>query len=326
VLRNTARLTTVRVGMTLQVSTPTQKDRVQIVTPSTTLFPQPIANVGDLISITGISTGPVTLTIKSSTYEISSSDGFWSYQWNTTWTVPGHLYQITASCGAANDTIQVLMQDDIPPWVAIMSPLPGEIVNMTALSIYGYSGDNGNVDYVEVSVDNSSWVTMYGTSPWIGFWDLGELPLGDHLLTARAVDTQGAAVMQTNLFVINESGHAWGPKIDALYVIPTDPTNTSNVIIYANVSTTGPFALNHIILHYNDYYHGMTVTTEMSRYGDFPVQGRHEEDPLRNLSNAPIYGWELGQFPSGSTVSFWIVAVDTANNTRQSEMFSFTVP
>ena len=63
----------------------------------------------------------------------------------------------------------------------------------------------------------------------------------------------------------------------------------------------------------------------MYRYGDFPIQTRHEEDPLFNLSNTPLYGKELGQFLSGQVITYWVVAVDTARNTKQSTPASFTI-
>jgi hypothetical protein len=67
------------------------------------------------------------------------------------------------------------------------------------------------------------------------------------------------------------------------------------------------------------------MSYEMYRYGQYPIQSRHEEDPLINQSNNPIFGIELGQFPTGQTITYWIVAVDTAQNTKQSDVTSFTI-
>ncbi|HEC95241.1 MAG TPA: hypothetical protein ENI45_04675 [Thermoplasmatales archaeon] len=63
----------------------------------------------------------------------------------------------------------------------------------------------------------------------------------------------------------------------------------------------------------------------MYRYGDYPVQDRHEEDPLKNESNDPVFGLELGQFPTDTNVTYWIVAYDTAHNIKQSGKKSFIV-
>jgi len=63
----------------------------------------------------------------------------------------------------------------------------------------------------------------------------------------------------------------------------------------------------------------------MFRYGDNPVQDRHEEDPLFGELNKPIYGVELGQFPNNELVTYWIVAYDDANNSITSSEKSFNI-
>jgi hypothetical protein len=301
----------------------TPQPRVQIVTPSTTLFVQPIVNIGDLVTISGIATGHVTLTIESDAYDITPVDGLWSYVWNTSSTLPNLLYHITAICDSAIDSLDILTMDTIPPRITIMSPSPGAIVDRGVMMISGGSRDNDRIDYVEVRVDNDTWVTTNGIFSWYYPYNLSGFSLGDHILSAKAIDAQGTVTIQSIPFVINESGHEWGPEINTLYSTPTDPTNTSNVIIYANVSTTSPFKTDHVSLYCDN---GTSTTTYgLYRYGDFPVQGRHEEDPLRNLSNAPLYGCELGQFPTGTNISYWIVAVDTAQNSLTSEIYTITI-
>ena len=54
------------------------------------------------------------------------------------------------------------------------------------------------------------------------------------------------------------------------------------MIIYANVTTTGPFAIHTILLYCNNGTD--TVSYEMYRYGDYPVQSRHEEDPFTEFN------------------------------------------
>jgi hypothetical protein len=323
VFRNHGRVTNAQVSISLQVELPTDVPRVQIVTPNTSLFALPTFTVGDIVTVSGIATDQVYLTIGCNTHEVTPVDGIWTYYWNTSGVMPGRSYHIGATCGEAYDDTTVLLQDSIPPHVEITTPISGSIVGRIVLNISGQSSDNVGIDHVEVRVDNNTWRTANGTASWASSWDLGGLSLGDHTISARAIDEQGAESTQTIPFVINESGHSWGPQIEQVYHLPEHPVNTSNVIVYANVSTGSPFALDHIIL----YCANGTDTTayEMYRYGDHPVQGRHEEDPLRNLSNAPLYGRELGQFPEGTTISYWIVAVDTAQNTKQSDVSSFTI-
>jgi hypothetical protein len=123
--------------------------------------------------------------------------------------------------------------------------------------------------------------------------------------------------------VLNESGHGWHPQINAMSYTSGNLTNKSNIIIYANVTDTGPFSIDTILLY---CYNGTgTVSYEMYRYGEHPIQSRHLEDPLFNQSNAPLFGIELGQFPTGTSIGFWIVATDTAHNSIQSEGDSFSI-
>jgi hypothetical protein len=175
---------------------------------------------------------------------------------------------------------------------------------------------------VEITLDNLT-RRASGTTTWNLSWDITGLPLGDHILSVKTVDTQGLASIQTRSFALNDSGNCWGPQIQAIAHSPTTPTNTSNMIISADVTTTAPFALNNIILYCNNGT--ATLSYEMYRYGQYPIQSRHEEDPLKNQSNNPVFGVELGQFPTGQTISYWVVAVDTAQNTQQSDVHSFTI-
>ncbi|RLF35684.1 MAG: hypothetical protein DRN03_04805, partial [Thermoplasmata archaeon] len=107
------------------------------------------------------------------------------------------------------------------------------------------------------------------------------------------------------------------PVISDVYHYPSSPSNESNVIVYANVSCNSPFGIDRVILYIDD---GRCITSKvMYRYGDNPVQNRSEEDPLKNTSNSPRYGVELGQLPSGSKITYWVVAYDKANNSASSE-------
>ncbi|HEC81212.1 MAG TPA: hypothetical protein ENI42_02130 [Thermoplasmatales archaeon] len=69
----------------------------------------------------------------------------------------------------------------------------------------------------------------------------------------------------------------------------------------------------------------MIESKEMYRYGDHPAQGRHDEDPLKNELNNPLFGLELGQFPANTKVTYWVVAYDTARNIKKSDKQFFTV-
>ena len=94
-------------------------------------------------------------------------------------------------------------------------------------------------------------------------------------------------------------------------------------MIYANVTEGSPFDIKRVVLIWNNGTNDKL--SEMFRYADRPVQKRHEEDPLKNQSNDPIYGIELGQFPTNTTISYCIKAFDTANNSVISIEKSFSI-
>ncbi|MBN2599020.1 MAG: hypothetical protein JXA75_00665, partial [Candidatus Thermoplasmatota archaeon] len=323
ILRNPNRQTHVIGDFSVDVSLQTTNDHVQIVTPDTTLFETPVFCVGDIVQVSGVATTDLVYLRLGHTGTIPCPvvNGQWSYAWDTSGETLGAQI-LLVEAGAISDERPVLLIDALPPSLTIETPLDAAIVEHGILDISGHCSDNMGVDKIEVTLDSLTKVAD-GTTAWNLSWDLNDLPLGDHLLSVQAIDIHGLVSTQTRSFVLNESGHAWSPQINAMECTPSNPTNTSNVIIYANVTSTGPFAIRTITLFCSDG--AETVSYEMYRYADFPVQSRHEEDPFYNQSNDPIFGKELGQFDTGQSIGYWIVAVDTAGNRIQSEGDSFTI-
>jgi hypothetical protein len=324
-LKNPTRQTYVVVDFSFDVAVQTTAEHITIVTPDTSLFDTPTYNIGDTVLLSGIATSDVvTLTIDQnpSTIELAVVNEAWSYAWDTSEKTLG-LHRITATTpDGTSDEKSILLLDTLPPVLSIKTPIEGAILEHGILTILGSSSDNLAVDHIEITLENIT-KQAYGTTLWNLTWDITGLPFGDHILSVKAVDTQGLIAMQTHSFVLNESGHDWGPQMNTISHVPTNLTNTSNVIIYANMTTTGPFALHNIILYYSNGTD--TRSSEMYRYAQYPVQSRHEEDPLRNQSNDPIFGIELGQFPTDQTITYWIVASDTAQNKKQSDVANFTI-
>ena len=322
VFRNPARRSTVLLDLSAEVRAEADKDCVQIVAPETSIFEHPRFDCGETIAIEGIATSSVSLEIENEdSHELTPVGGEWFYIWNTSGLGPG-TYQITATCGAAEDRLLVTLVDVSPPTVKIDIPSEGDIVNGGTITVKGISSDNVGVEKVEVAI-NGEWKTASGTHSWEMEWDLAGLPPGDYTVAARAVDASGKQMVDTVHVAINGTGHAWGPSIVDVHHEPDNPTNTSNVCIYANVTERGPFSITHVTLFWDDGI--ITQSAEMFRYGDNPVQERHEEDPLHNVSNEPIYGKELGEFPSGAHITYWIRATDTANNHVVSAVHSFII-
>jgi hypothetical protein len=324
ILRNYGLQTHILIDFSIDVSVQTTADLLQIVTPDTSVFEMPIYNVGDTVLISGIATTDfVTLSFDDEPFPIDCPvvNGEWSYAWNTSGEDLG-TYIITATHEEISDERTILLIDALPPYLSIDTPIIGTVLEQGILTIAGQSSDNLAVDHIEVTLNNITRVA-FGTTTWNLSWDLIGLPLGDYLLSVKAIDAQNLVSIQTRSFVLNESGHIWGPQIINQFHSPTAPTNTSNVIVYANVTTTAPFNLESIVLFCDN---GTDTTTyQLYRYGDFPIQSRHEEDPLQNQSNTPIFSRELGQFSTGQVITYWIIATDTAQNTKQSAILSFTI-
>jgi hypothetical protein len=324
ILRNYGLQTHILIDFSINVSVQTTADLLQIVTPDTSVFEMPIYNVGDTVLISGIATTDfVTLSFDDEPFPIDCPvvNGEWSYAWNTSGEDLG-TYIITATHEEISDERTILLIDALPPYLSIDTPIIGTVLEQGILTIAGQSSDNLAVDHIEVTLNNITRVA-FGTTTWNLSWNLIGLPLGDYLLSVKAIDAQNLVSIQTRSFVLNESGHIWGPQIINQFHSPTAPTNTSNVIVYANVTTTAPFNLESIVLFCDN---GTDTTTyQLYRYGDFPIQSRHEEDPLQNQSNTPIFGRELGQFSTGQVITYWIIATDTAQNTKQSAILSFTI-
>lgn len=322
ILRNHARDTNVVVDFSLQVEVPTDRDMLQIVAPDTSIFATPVCTVGDRVSISGIATDDIILSINGEPRDISTIKYQWHYEWNTSGLMPGK-YRITADCGDAHDERLITVIDAIPPGITIDEPIDGEIVEKGILTIAGRSWDNTGVERVDVAIDDNEYREANGTKQWSVEWNIDELELGTHTILARAIDVMGYKSLQKIFFVVNESGHDWCPAINTFYHMPEYPTNNSNVIIYTNVTKTSPFAIKNVVLFYNNGIE--THSYEMYRYADHPVQERHKEDPLQNDSNEPIFGIELGQFFTGETITYWVVAYDLADNSRISSEKSFIV-
>ena len=142
--------------------------------------------------------------------------------------------------------------------------------------------------------------------------DLSNYGIGDHRISARSFDIDKRVSYDEISFVINESGHNWSPIINDFYHQPNNLTNTSNIVIYANVTVGSSFSIDRVVLFFDD---GTQIKAKkMFMYANNPIQDRHEEDPLKNMSNEPIFGLELGQFETNTNITYWIKAFDSANN------------
>jgi hypothetical protein len=324
VFRNNALTSNVNLNLSINVKASTMEDKVQFASPHTSVFDNPLYNIGDTVYFSGISSNDATLFIDGNSFAVPVHDYEWFYEWNTSNYEPGD-YLITVESDNEKDEILIKLIDTIPPKIEIDQLSEDNIIDIDegSIEIAGYSADNFDVEKIEVSINDSEWRLASGLEKWFIQWNISEFELGDYTIRARATDRTGSISIDEKSIAINESGHYWYPNINNFYHKPDIPTNTSNVIIYANVTKNGPFNIHRIVL----YWENNTIIKEknMFRYADNPVQDRHEEDPLKNQSNEPIYGFELGQFPTDTNITYWIVAYDTANNQGVSSKKCFKI-
>ncbi len=311
VFRNNARDSNVILNFSVKVEMSTTEYRVQIVSPDTNIFNCPVFNIGEKVVISGIATNDIFLYIDGLPYEVNVQNYEWFYEWNTSGLKPGY-YFIMTKCGDAQDEKLIRLIDVVPPVIKIDTPFNGEIVELEMLKIKGNAFDNQGVNSVDVSIDNGEWREAAGTELWSIDWDISGYDIGEHVISVRAFDAVGGISLDEITFVINESGHNWAPIINSFYHKPDHPNNVSNIVMYANVTMGNPFNIQRVVLYWDDGV--ITKMENMYRYGDYPIQKRHGEDPLKNESNDPIYGLELGQFSTNTNITYWIKAVDTANN------------
>jgi len=300
----------------------TTDDKIQIVKPTDYIFESPIVSISEKMIFSGVATSDVTFYINNKPQTISVQDQIWSYEWETKDLTPGNYY-IVAECGNAKDQLEIKLIDETVPSIEIDYPADGEIIEADEILIYGKSSDNQAVSLVELSLDGSEYRLANGTESWEINWDITNFSLGVHEISAKAVDSSGCVSYNNISIFLNESGQSWTPIINSLYQTPSNPNNTSNVVVYADVTFDSPFPIEDIMLYWNDSI--KTGSGSMFRYADNPVQARHEEDPLRDEPNDPIYGFELGQFSSGKTIVYWIKATDAAGNIEISEPRNFVV-
>ena len=322
IFRNNGRTSNIILNFTINARMQIADDKIQIVKPDTSIFDNPVRNIGEKIIFNGIATDNITLYINNESNELTIVDYEWNYQWDTKGLSPSS-YLIEAFCGNAKDQSEIKLIDKSPPTIKIDSPFDNEIIDAEEIIIFGQSLDNRDVLKVEVSLDDGEYILANGSAFWSIHWDISNFTLSNHNISARAFDASGCVSYDNITFVLNESGHSWAPIINSFYNKPENPTNESNVVVYANVSTGSPFNIQKIVLYWDDGI--ITECAQMFRYGDNPIQNRHEEDPLKNESNEPLFGFELGQFLTGKNISYWIEAFDSANNSIKTDLKSFVI-
>jgi hypothetical protein len=225
--------------------------------------------------------------------------------------------------GGVNKSLKIKLYDNNPPLLRINNPIDGQIFGKEGLMINGVSSDNQKVKKVEVAIDRGEFFISEGKENWSIIFCTKDFNPGVHLITARCFDMSDKVTYETVSFVINQSGCKSKPIINNFYHHPKKPINTSNIVIYANISGSVNFSVKNVVLYLKN---NMNIKKHnMFIYGINPIQDRHLEDPLSNLSNQPIYGIELGQFDKGENITYSIEVIDMAENSILSNEKYFVI-
>jgi len=306
VFQNTAKRTTVITNISASFETSTGENFISIDKPWSDVFEKPTINVGDVVVIKGASTSEGKVKVADKTFDV---DGKWKIYWNTSSLSPGD-YEMVAKCGNFEKTYGIKLVDASPPAIDISHPYDGEIFDGNVV-VQGRAYDNVGIESVDMEVAGEKISLPENFS-----YEWAPPGPGDYDILIRASDGNGLETEKVVHVVVNGSGNM--PSINKVWYTPENPTNSSNLAVYANV-TGGMFSIKKVEIEMNG------EAKEMYLYASDPVQQRHDEDPLKNESNLPAYGIELGQFPSGSTIKFRVEAYDSAGNSVMSDEFTVRI-
>jgi len=321
VFRNNAVRSYAILDLSMKIESRKDIDKVRILKPERDIMDRPIFDIGDRINISGISTAEPKLLIDGREVDIERNGMRWWYLWDTRGLDEGE-YVIEARCKGSRDRVVVRLFDLSPPRIGI-SPF-SKVVDRDVcdeLIISGNCTDNYKIRKVEACLDGKDvGISLNGTA-WSIKIDPRDLDLGDHHLEIKATDISGLKTSKSISFsVINNS--VAGPKIIDLYHHPSQPTPDDNIIIYANISSER-FKIKDVWLYLE--VDGKVIKKRMFRYASFPAQERHKEDPLADLPNDPVFGAELGEFPSNTSITYWIEVTNSANLSTSSDKLSIHI-
>lgn len=308
VFQNPSKRTRVVANVSVSLRSEAAGDFVSLTEPWTAVFETPTANIGDPVTLQGISSGSGVLQVAGTRHEV---EGNWSVDWDTSKLSPG-VYNVTAQSGDSVEARHVRLVDAAPPSVSIRQPGDGAVVTGN-VTIQGAAVDNTGIVGVELKL-NGEWreVPANFSIQW------HPPHPGRYTAQVRATDRQGLQMTDTVTFTVDTPGRQPGPAINEVWHTPAQPNTTSNVVVYANVTPREPFPVTQIELLMDN------TTQKMWRYAVRPVQERDSEDPLRNQSNAPVYGRALAQLPRG-TVTCQVRATDSAGHVATSASFTIQV-
>ena len=120
----------------------------------------------------------VEIAIEGGGWEQASGTTSWSYEWDTTQLTDGsYTVEVRAFDGKDySDTKEITLtvknvQENIKPEVTILAPLLNAEVSNEVDCTGRTSDEDGEIEWVEISFDESVWFKLTGTNVWSNSWD-----------------------------------------------------------------------------------------------------------------------------------------------------------
>lgn len=137
----------------------------------------------------------------------------WTFNWNTSTVEDGnHTVTVRVHDGgpapAATDQVNVTVSNarNDPPSLRVEEPEPDATLS-GPVNVTGSAHDpEGDLQQVQVRVDDGPWETARGASSWFLRWNSSTVSEGDHTLAVRADDGETRTVEFVNVTVENAAG------------------------------------------------------------------------------------------------------------------------
>ncbi len=253
-----------------------------------------------MVELKGVSTGKGIVRIDDETWNV---EGNFTIKWNSS--IGKHI--IYAKCGDFEKEYEINCYDISPPEIEVYSPENGNA--MKTLHLKGEIRDNERIKEAKAFVSGRE-ISLQNK------FDLNiSLNPGDYVIRIIAIDASNNSANKSISFTV--TGREEKPSIGKVYYTPSNPSNESDVFVYAFVNKTF-YNISRVSIIING------EEKEMFEYASHPAQPRHDEDALKNESNTPRYGIEFAQMEKGM-YKFRIKAVDTAGNTAISKEYEMMV-
>lgn len=212
--------------------------------PPTVTITSPFENqtVSDSVIIHGTANdadGPiqhVEVKIDFGNWIVAFGTNTWNYEWNSN-NVSNGVHKIYARSFdgisySEEYLVNVTVDNDVvnnPPIVTISHPDDNDIVSGT-VSVSGTASDpDGNLEKVEVSIDNKGWITAAGTTSWAYSWDTTKENDGKHVIHVRAMDDANEYSSTKSISVTVDNSKNSPPTL--IITSPTEDTVSEEVEI-----------------------------------------------------------------------------------------------